>query len=140
MLELEGLRVSPVHPPVKANQPPVKASGPSHGGDGQPAPRIQDTQRRFSSDDDEWVGPRIGIVRKGRRGGRPVRRNARRPSANPFVQFEAEEGDDEETGSELESSPRAAPAHRTQTSHTSDSDSDSNDLDDSFVVGDESFE
>ncbi len=63
--------------------------------------------------------------------------------ANPFIQFEAEEGDDEESGSE--SSPRCALATaNTQTlttSHHSDEDSsDSSDLDDSFIVADDSFE
>ena len=137
MLELEGPRVNP-----------VVRSGPSHGGEGLPAPPIQDTQRRFSSDDDEWVGPRLGLVRKGRGGGRPVRKHARRRAANPFVQFEAEEGDDEESASE--SSPRRSPPHashqtssptHTQT-HSSDSEESdsSSELNDSFVVADDCFE
>ena len=132
MLELEGpsTPVRPVHPPVKAKQPPVEPSGPSHGGIALAAPTPRVSQRRFSSDDEdppvrvesfpfgpiptdatlsaseeeesvEWSGPRLGQVRRGRRGGRTVRRHARsRPRrSNPFVEMEAEEGDGEESGS-----------------------------------------
>ena len=57
MLELEGPRVSPVHPPVKATQPPVEPSGPSHGGVALAAPTPRETQRRFSSDDEDPPAP-----------------------------------------------------------------------------------
>ncbi len=121
--------------------PTVEHSGPSHRGIALAAPTTRETQRRFSSDDDEeeWVRPRRG------RGGRG-RTHARR--SNPFVQFEAEEGDDEESGSESESSPRSALAtanKQTSTtlsaSHSSDQNSsDSSELDESFLVSDDCFE
>ena len=96
---------------------------------------------------EEWSGPRLGLVRRGRGGGRTVRTHARtrrrRLPANPFVEMEAEEGDDEE--SEAESPSRSAFASASTqpltTSHPSDEeDSDSSDLDDSFIVGDDCFE
>ena len=52
MLELEGHRVTPVRPRVKATKPPVEPSGPSHGGIVLAAPTPRETQRRFSSDDE----------------------------------------------------------------------------------------
>ena len=190
MLELEGpivRRSHPVRRPVKANQPPVKPSGPSHGGKGKAAPTPRETQRRFSSDDEgppvpveslpfgqiptdptlsaseeeeeseEWSGPRLGLVRRGRGGGRTVRKRTRtrRRVVNPFIEMEAEEGDDEESEAESESPPRSAFASAsTQTltaSHHSDEDSsDSSDLDEdssdyyeldnSFLVADDYFE
>ena len=90
------------------------------------APTHRETQRRFSSDEEEeLVRPRRG---RGRRTHARV--------ANPFIQFEAEEGDDEESGSESESAPHAEPAHNSVTStQTSDSDSDSDS--DSFVLMDD---
>ena len=173
MLELEGPRVSPV-------RPPVEPSGPSHGWDALAAPTPRETQRTLSSDDEdppapvesfpfgqiptdatlseseeedeseEWSGPRIGLVRRGRGGGRPVRRHARprrRLPANPFVEMEAEEGDDDESEAEPESPPRSAfLSTNTQTltaSNHSDkdsSDSDTSVLNDSFIVPDDSFE
>ncbi len=77
-------------------------------------------------------------MRLGRGGGRPVRKQARsrrRLPANPFVEMEAEERGDKESGSESESSPLNAAAH------SSDIDtSDSSYLDDSFVGGDDCFD
>ena len=181
MLELEGPRVRrshPVRPPVKAKKPPVEPSGPSHLGVALAAPTPRLTQRRFSSDDeefpapvetfpfgpaqtdqpppctlsasegdetDEWSGPRLGLVRRGRGGGRTVRRHARtrrRLPANPFVEMEAEEGDDEESEAESESPPRCAlPTQTLTTSHTSDEDSsDSSDSDDSLISAEDIFE
>ena len=89
-----------------------------------------------------------GLVRRGRGGGRTVRthkRTRRRLPENPFVEMEAEEGDDEESGSESESTPRSSLASaNTQTlttSHPSDEESsDSSDLDDSFIALDDWFE
>ena len=139
-----------MHPPVKAKQPPVEPSGPSHGGVALAAPTPRETQRRFSSDDDDdptqWAPRRLGLVRRGRGGGRTDRTHARtrrRLPANPFVEMEAEEGDEEESGSE--SSPRCAVATaNTQTlttSHPSDEgSSDCSDLEDSFICGDDWFE
>ena len=170
-------RSQPVHPRVKATKPPVEPSGPSHGGPALAAPTPRETQRRFSSDDEgppvpvqslpfgqiptdptlsaseeeeseEWSGPRFGLVRRGRGGGRTIRkrtRTRRRLPANPFVEMEAEEGDGEESEAESQSPPRgafASPSIQTlTTSHPSDEeDSDSSDLDDSFIVGDDCFE
>ena len=115
-----------------------------------PIPTDQPPQSTLSSDEEgeseEWSGPRLGLVRRGRGGGRSTRHPARRRRvANPFIQFEAEEGDDEESEAESVSPPRCALASaNTQTlttSHTSDQDSsDSSDLDDSFIVADDFFE
>ncbi len=181
MLELEGPRVSPVRPAVKANQPPVEPSCPSHGGVGLAAPTPRETQRMFSSDDEDppaqvqsfpsapaqtlqpaqstlssddedeseqWSGPRLGLVRRGRGGGRTVRtrrRTRRRLPANPFVEKEAEEGDGEASEAESASPPRSAftsPSCQTLTTlHPSDEESsDSSDLDDSFICGDDCFD
>ena len=122
---------------------PVERSGPSHGGQPQAALTPRETQRRFSSDDDESIGPSLALVRRGRGVGRTDRRHARtrRRVANPFIQFEAEEGEDDESGSELESSPRAEPAKNTLPSPVSsvadsdlDSVSESDSDSDSFVM------
>ena len=74
-------------------------------------------------------------------------RTRRRLPANPFVEMEAEEGDDEESEAESESPPRSAfvsPSIQTLTpSHYSDEDSfdsDTGELDDSFIVPDDYFE
>ena len=124
ILELEGPRVTPVRPPLKAKpiQPPVEPSGPSHGGTALAAPTPRETQRRFSSDDEaEWVRPR-----------RVRRHRTHTRVANPFIQFEAKEGDDEESGSESESASRAEPAQNTlHSSVSSDADSDSDSIFDS---------
>ena len=91
----------------------------------------------FSSDDDESIGPSLGIVRRGRGCRRRCHGRTRRRVANPVIQFEAKEADDDESGSELESSPRVRPAKNTIHSPLSseansdpdsffDSDSDSN--------------
>ena len=111
---------------------PIERSGPSHGGQPQAAPTPRETQRRFSSDDDELIGPSLGIVRRCRGGRRRCHARTRRRFANPFIQFEAEEGDDDESGSELESSPLAEPAKNTLPSPlSSDADSDSDSVSDS---------
>ena len=65
--------------------------------------------------------------------------------ANPFVEMEAEEGDDEESEGESESPPRNAFAPATTqpltASHPSDEESsESIDLDDSFICGDDCFD
>ncbi len=117
----------------------------------QPAQTDQPPQSLLSSDEEgesaDWVGPSLGLVRRGRGGGRSTRHPARRRRvANPFIQFEAEEGDDEESGSE--SPPRCAfasantrtPKTLTATHSSDDEPSDSSDLDDSFIVGDVCFE
>ena len=169
-------RSHPVRPRVKATKPPVEPSGPSHGGIALGAPTPRETQRRFSSDDEgppvpvqplpfgqiptdptlssdeeeeseEWSGPRLGLVRRGR-GRRTVRkrtRTRRRLPANPFVEMEAEEGDDNASEAESESPPRVAFASpNTQTltaTHPSDEESsDSTDLDDSFICSDDCFD
>ena len=119
-------------PSARPTPPTVERSGPSHGGVALAAPTPRETQRRFSSDDDEeeWVRPRRG------RGRQHDRRS------NPFIQFEAEEG---ESDAESESPPRCALAtantQRLTPSHHSDEDSsDSSDLDDTFIAGDDCFE
>ena len=135
--------------------PHVEKSGPSHGGDACPAPTPRMTQRVFSSDEEEsteWVGPRLGLVRRGRCGRRarhPPRR--RRRAANPFVQFAAEDGYDEESAAESESAPRSSPTHpampTSSSTHTQSASSDSDDSEsttesttDSFVAPDDCFE
>ena len=86
----------------------------------------------FSSDDDESIGPSLGIVRRGRGGRRRCHARTRRRVTNSFIQFEAEERDDDESGSELESSQRVKPAKNTLRSPlSSDADSDSDSVSDS---------
>ena len=78
--EFEELRPSPL-PPDSGTQialnllfgehaPQVEKSGPSHGGDGSAAPTPRETQRLFSSDEEEdsmeRAAPRAGLVRRGR--------------------------------------------------------------------------
>ena len=123
--------------------PHVEKSGPSHGGDACPAPTPRMTQRVFSSEEEEspeWVGPRLGLVRRGR-GGHRVRHPPR----------QAEEGDDEESASESESAPRNSPTHpampTSSFTHTQSASSDSDDsvsttesTSDSFVAPDDCFE
>ena len=180
-------RSHPVRRPVKATKPTVEPSGPSHGGTALAGPTPRESQRRFSSDDEgppvpvvslpfgqiptdptlssddedeseEWIGPRLGLVRRGRGGGHTVRkrtRTRRRLPANPFVQMEAEEGEEEESAAESESPPRGAfaspsiqtltPSHHSDedSSDSSDIDEDSSDyyeLDNSFLVADDYFE
>ena len=105
--EMEELRPTPSPAPSSGTQivlnmlfgedaPQVEKSGPSHGGEASAAPTPRMTQRVFSSDEEEeasdWVGPRLGLVRRGiggRRCRHPARR--RRRTANPFVHFKAEE-------------------------------------------------
>jgi hypothetical protein len=80
----------------------------------------------------EWAAPRAGLVRRGR-GGRPARHppRRRRRAANPFVEFEAEEGDDEESGSESDTAPHASLSHASHLTssptHTPKNSSDSED-------------
>ncbi len=100
---------------------PIERSGPSHGGEPQAAKTQRETQRSFSSDDGESIGPSLGIVRRGRVERRRCHARTRRRVANPFIEMEAEEGDGEESGSELESSPLS-----------SDADSDSDSVSDSY--------
>ena len=100
---------------IDSERAPLERSDPSHG-----------LQRSFSSDDDESIGPSLGIVRRGRGGRRRCHARTRRRAANPFIQFEAKEGDDEESSSDSETSPRAEPAKNTLPSPvSSDADSDS---------------
>ena len=164
--ELEELRPSPL-PPDSGTQialnllfgehaPQVEKSGPSHGEDASAARTPRESQPLFSSDEDdeesmEWAAPRAGLVRRGR-GGRPARHppRRRRRAANPFVEFEAEEGDDEESGSESDSAQHTSLTHAAQQtsspthppSHSSDSEdsASSTELNDSFVVPDDCFE
>ena len=99
----------------------------------------------------ESAALRAGLVRRAREGRRarhPPRR--RRRAANPFVEFEAEEGDDEESGSESDTAPRCSLTHASQQTsspthtptHSSDSEDSvsSTELNESFVVPDDCFE
>ena len=100
----------------------------------------------------EWAAPRAGLVRRGRGRRRTARHTPprRRRAANPFVDFEAEEGNDEESASESESSPRSSsprasqqpssPIHPPEHSPDSEDSDSSNELNDSFVVADDCFE
>ena len=100
---------------IDSERAPLERSDPSHG-----------LQRSFSSDDDESIGPSLGIVRRGRGGRRRCHARTRRRAANPFIHFEAKEGDDEESSSDSETSPRAESAKNALPSPvSSDADSDS---------------
>ncbi len=115
----------------ESERPPlsVEHSDPSHGGQPQAAPTAPVWRRRIGSDEEEdtteLTAGRQGMIRK-RKVGRPLPARRRRRTANAFIQFEAKEGDDDESGSESELSPRNQPAHKTHpSSSSSDADSDS---------------
>ena len=104
---------------------PIEPSGPSHGGEAKGAPTTRETERKLSSDDDESIGPSLGIVHRERGERHRSHARTRRRVANPFIQFEAEDGDDDESGSEMESSPLSSEADPDSDSiFDSDSDSD----------------
>ena len=126
-----------------AEDPPARAESFPFG----PIPTDHTLSSTEEDESAEWSGPRLGLVRRGRGGGRTVRtrrRTRRRLPANPFVEMEAEEGDGEVSEAESASPPRssfASPSTQTLiTSHPSDEESsDSSDLDDSFICGDDCF-
>ena len=106
-----------------------------HSGQPQAAPTTPVWRRRIGSDDEEdttELAPgRQGLIRK-RKVGRRLPEHRRRRTANAFIQFEAEEGDDDESGAESELSPRAKPNHKTlPSSSSSEADSDSESVFDS---------
>ena len=87
--------------------------------------------RRIGSDDDEdtteLAACRQGLIRK-MKVGRRLPEHRRRRTDNACIQFEAKEGDEDESGAESDLSPRTQPAHKTLPSPPSseaDSDSDS---------------